>query len=97
MIRFFVVIKSFLLCVLLLSLITGDEHTHATLLGFNNLLSNTITSFAVVLLPHYFAFACFFAPCKSRWICTVLSENFIFISDYQTCAVNYSIIIMIPL
>lgn len=41
------VIKSFLLCVLPLSLIRW--HTHATLLGFNNLLSNTITSFAVVL------------------------------------------------
>lgn len=41
------VIKSFLLCVLLLSLIRW--HTHATSLGFNNLLSNTITSFAVIL------------------------------------------------
>lgn len=83
------VIKSFLLCVLPLSLIRW--HTHATLLGFNNLLSNTITSFAVVLS---FFPACAVimdqhstAPFRTNWRWCQ--------GRLWSCGVNYSIIISI--
>lgn len=58
-------IKSFLLCFLPLSLI--GWHTHATLLGFNNLLSNTLLLFRT----HCSACAC------RWWInCTLVCDEY---------------------